>query len=174
MKRRKNQPAHRLDELLRAPHLVEPPRDVLQRAIALGERLPQPVRLRDAAKWLVDLVFDSGREPLPVGVRGGGGAERRLLFEARLGDDTPHQVDLRLRRTAAGRIDVTGQCLPPWPGARVEAGGGRHRAELGEGGEFLLRGLAARGGGLKLVLRLPGAGDLELLDVPLPEEPGPQ
>jgi hypothetical protein len=174
MTRRKTEPTHRLPDLLQARHLVEPPRDVLHRAVALGERLRQPVRLADAARWLVELVFDSAREPLPVGVRGGGGAERRLLFEARQGDGASHQVDLRLRRTAAGRIDVTGQCLPPWPGARVEAGSGRHRADLGEGGEFLLRGLSARGGGLKLVLRLPGKGDLELLDVPLPEEPGPQ
>jgi hypothetical protein len=160
-----------LETLLRGSSLQEPPRDVLHRAFALKELLPQAAP--SLVDWLVKLVFDSGLQPVPAGLRSGGSSERRLLFEARTESDpaTVRQVDVRVRREAAGTVEVLGQCLPPWKAAKVEVKSGRSKktAEVDEAGEFLLRGLNAKGETFELSLVVDGRPLLTLGAVPVPD-----
>lgn len=164
-----------LERLLSARSLQEPPRDVLHRAIALGALLPSPAP--SLGEWLVRLVFDSGAQPVPAGLRSGGSAERRLLFEATSAGEpgAVRQVDLRLRRESGGDVEVIGQCLPPLPGTTVEVRSGRstRRATLDESGEFLLRRVPGRAEALSLAWT-SSDGDEVLLAVdavPVPEDP---
>jgi hypothetical protein len=159
------------EQLLAGRFLVEPPRDVLHRAFALKSLLPQAAEGLGA--WIVRLVFDSGVQPVPAGVRSGGSSERRLLFEARRSesDPEPRQVDLRIRRESGGGIEILGQCLPPWKAASVEAGSGKaaKSAEVDEAGEFLLRGVSAKGGPIVLRLVVDGREMLVIDAVPVPD-----
>ena len=164
----KNEP---LEKLLAARSLKEPPRDVLHLAFALKARLPEAKE--SLAAWIVRVVFDSGLQPVPAGLRSAGGSsERRVLFEAQMGSDAAslRQVDLRVKREAGGTYEVLGQCLPPWQAASVEVRSGRTRrsADLDDAGEFLLRGLAAKDA-LTLTLKVGGLPVVTLDPVPLPD-----
>lgn len=162
-----------LPGLLAASRLREPPRDVLQRAIALSSRLPQPAP--SLAFWLVTLLFDSALQPAPAGLRSAGSAERRVLYEARPGGQggSSHQIDLRLRREPGGSVEILGQCLPPMAAATVEVRSGRtrHEAAVDDAGEFLVRGVQARGAALALTLVVAGKAALVIDELPLPDPP---
>jgi len=159
-----------LQRLLKGEHLIDPPRNVLRRAQALGAGLG---RRRSVVEWIAERLFDSAAEPLPVGVRGSASAERRLLYELRpaSGDDAPRQMDLRLRREIGGTIELTGHLLPTFPGARVNVAAARLRrgAKLNPTGEFMLRGLPAKTGSLRISIDAPGQSPLVVTDVPVPE-----
>jgi hypothetical protein len=152
--------------LLKGSRLKEPPRGVLQRAILLRERLPQR---HGVAQWLVQVLFDSGLQPVPAGLRAAPStSERRILFEARQGDDV-RQVDLRLRREPGGTIEVLGQCLPAWPaGVAVAAKAGGRKVALEPSGEFILRGVRVKGETLALTFATGGAPDLVIDGIPAP------
>ena len=155
-------------ERLKNEALRSPSHGAMQYAFALGGRFSPgegPVRL------LARLIFDSVAEPLPAGVRGVGGTERRVLYEAAgSGTDESRQLDLCIRREAPDSVGVTGQLLPPILGARVEARSGRIRrsARLGLGGEFILRGIPASAGSLRLEVRWGDDNGLLVPEVPLP------
>jgi len=150
-------------EGLKAGHLREPQPGVLRRALALGSR---PGELAGSgAPWWFQLVFDSAAQPLPAGVRGGS-SQRRLLYEARPeeGAEPVCQLDVRLRRLHDGRLELTGQVLPPPSGPMtVEARCGRvrRRQTLRETGEFRLQGLP--GGAATVRLSLHGDGPVMTL-----------
>ncbi len=163
-------------EALKGTHLQAPSAGALRKARALGSRLrSRPVGV---LQWLAELVFDSAAQPLPVGVRSAATGQRRLLYEARAGAATEDrcQLDLRVRREPAGTIELTGQLLPPWVRARVEATAGRTKRKkiLGESGEFLMRGIPARAETLRLEILGEDGEQLVLQEVPLlpsPAEP---
>jgi len=160
-----------LAETLAARSLREPPDGVLRRAIALGSELPAKT---GAVQWIIERLFDSALEPLPVGVRSAGSSERRLLYEARpSGEGEKRQVDLRLRRVADGGFELTGQCVPPLPGARVEvqAGRARKRETCGPSGEFLVRDLPAGSASLSLSIVGDDGAPLVIGDIPAPAAP---
>jgi len=131
-------------QTLRGRHLREPSTKALRRALALGERLQAGSTA--TRPWRIRLCFDSLLEPLPVGVRAHAAGERRLLYEIRSAGRAGRslQLDLLIRRRATGRLDVTGQLLPPPDRGRVEVwwDGERRSGKIGSGGEFLLRGMA--------------------------------
>lgn len=162
-----------ITKLLAGRSLREPSRDVLHRAYALKAMLPAPAPSFGA--WLVELLFDSGMQPAPAGVRSGGSSERRLLYEAAAPDapDARRQLDLRVRREAGGTVEVLGQCLPPWQVATVEVRSGRSRkvATIDDAGEFLLRGISAKNSPLVLTLTVDGRPLLVIESVPLPDAP---
>jgi len=155
-------------ETLRGRSLHEPGKAALRQALALGSQLtPAP----GATGWLVRLIFDSAGQPLPVGARSAAAGERRLLFDARPSADPEAalQLDLRIRRDPGGDVELTGQLLPPWPGARVEARALKNRrtTTLGDSGEFLIRRLPRGAVRLELQLRRADGESLEFLDIPL-------
>jgi hypothetical protein len=146
---RNEEKLERLAGLMPGKRLVEPPDGVLRRAIALGDALEARPTLGER---LCELLFDSGSEPLPVGVRGAAAEERRLLYRLAGEGLLAAELDLRLRREAGGTVELTGQLLPPREGAEVRVRSGRKtcKLQLGEGGEFLAR-------------SLPGTAPLELV-----------
>lgn len=98
-------------------------------------------RDRHASKGVVELLFDSFRQPLVAGVRSAGNAPRRMLYAA---DDL--KIDLQVEPQAEGQcIVITGQVLNlRQPGAvvrdmKVTLSNGRGRtieAKTNEYGEF--------------------------------------
>jgi len=155
-------------ELLAGSSLREPPSHVLRRAAALGRGL-RPARVPGLG-WVVELLFDSTTQPLPVGVRGAAPAERRYLYGARLGDATC-EIDLRLVRLSRGAIEVTGQILPAPGDGRVQATIGKtsRLCRVEPTGEFVLRRLPGHAPTLRLEIREGSSGPLVIEDVPLPE-----
>jgi hypothetical protein len=141
-------------EALKGKQLREPQPGVLRKALAIGSRLGELAESR--SPWWVALVFDSAAQPLPAGVRGSS-SQRRLLYEARPeeGSEAACQLDLRLRRLGDGKLELTGQVLPPpLDPMRVEARCGKvcRRKELRKSGEFLLRGLPGSAATVRLTL----------------------
>ena len=172
-RRPKTPDADALPALLKASSLKEPPRAVLHRAYALKSLLPR--RAPSVGEWLMTLLFDSGAQPVPAGLRSGSGSsERRVLYEARCDGQEPRQVDLRLRREPAGTVEIVGQCLPPWQHATVAARTGRKPGptDLQDTGEFILRGVAAKGRTLGLTLTADGQ-TIVLDGIPLPGDGRP-
>ena len=51
---------------------------------------------------MVQLLFDSGMQPAPAGVRGVAAGQRRLLYRARTTPGDEVQLDLRVRRERSG------------------------------------------------------------------------
>jgi hypothetical protein len=152
---------------LKEARLEEPSPGALRRAVALGSQLPGKKAL---GQWLVELIFDSASAPLPAGVRGAAGGERRVLYQIGLPEGgEPWQLDLRVRRESGDTLAVTGQILPPLAGGRVEARVGRVRRtrELGESGEFLLRSLPVEAGTLRLEIFPDDGESLVIPDIPL-------
>jgi hypothetical protein len=107
-------------------------------------------------------------QPVPLGVRGGGG-ERRLLYKVQA-EEEAGQLDLRIRQEPGGTAEVVGQLLPPWPGARAEIRAARvaKTAVLGDGGEFLVRGLPAKAQRFRLKIERPDRSSIVIESVPLP------
>lgn len=158
---------------LRGGNLVEPPERTIRRALALARGLP---RRPGWIAWVAELAFDSTLSPQPAGIRAAGRGERRLLYRLRPRSRTrgreAAELDLRLRRDARGRVELTGQLLPPWPGGRAvgTAGRARRTAALGPRGEFVLRGLPARAEAFDLRIEAPGPKKLLVEKVPLPAD----
>jgi len=153
---------------LRGGHLREPPAPAVRRARALGSRL-RPERAASTIWDVVRLMFDSAARPLPAGVRGAAATTRRLLYRASAkGSRQTCQVDLHLRRTKTGFVEMTGQLLPPWEGARVEARAGRTRrtGKMGDSGEFVIHGLPGRASAMQLVFREKDGAELVIPEVP--------
>jgi hypothetical protein len=156
---------------LKGRHLVEPSRRILVEAIELGGQLAPASR--GLAAWVAELLFDSGLAPATAGVRNGASAsERRLLYRCRGETELTGeaQIDLRLRAVADGTVEIVGQVLPPWRGARVEAKAGRARRHtaLGANGEFSLVGIPGGRDTLLLAIRAEGGSSLVLDRVPMP------
>jgi hypothetical protein len=83
----------------------QPPEDALrsvQSAFSLTRKLPALPRIARLAQ----LVFDSFRQPLPVGVRGGAPPTRQLLHES--GDLV---IDLQLEPGKESRVFLAGQAI---------------------------------------------------------------
>ncbi len=144
------------DELARALHdsrqLVEPPPDVVDRAIALFEgRAPAPAihadppsrtaqALASLRRLVATLDFDSGlNPPLAYGMRSSGDSVRQILFTAE-----GHDIDLRVTRTATPhRFAISGQVLGPEAAGQVRLTAVRPMdasvtATIDEWGEFVL------------------------------------
>ncbi len=154
----------RLAALLSGDRLHEPPAGTLRRAIALGARLEE--RPAGVAAWVARLLFDSAASPLPAGVRGGAGTDRRLLYQldpAQPGDEAA-QVDLRVRQDAGGTLEITGQLLPPPAGASVTVRAGKvsRTTPVGAIGEFAVHGVSARAAKIVLTLDVPGRAPVTL------------
>lgn len=151
----------------RPGRLIEPPRDVVARAVALGQGAER--RPSGLAGWLHRLAFDSALTPAVAGVRGGPvEGERRLLYELD-GGEVPRQLDVRLRHVS-GTVEIVGQLLPPLDGAWVEFRLGRNRtkASLGSHGEFQASLAAGRGFLAVLSLRVDEQTLLVLDNLALP------
>jgi len=93
-------------EVARRELTYEPPRSVLQSAVALFERYA-PARWPDGSTRLAELVFDSFRAPLPEGVRSLERATRHLSYKA-----GSFFIDVRIEEaSAAGLASVVGQVM---------------------------------------------------------------
>jgi len=148
--------------------LRQPPAATLRRALALGARLrPAP----SMAVQLMTLVFDSTLQPLPAGVRGTTGDQRRMLYRGRTAAGSEVQLDLRLRRESADTIELTAQLLPPWIGARFDAriGPARRRGLLLDSGEFIVQRLPDKSATLRLEIAGARGETMVIEDVPLPD-----
>lgn len=150
--RRRERDDERLISMARGDRLREPPEGVLRRAIALRADLARPAGV---IRWVAELLFDSGLQPLPAGVRKAASPERRLLFSLSADGGEPSELDLRLRRGEGRSLDLTGQLAPALPGLQAVLSVGRssRRCRVGDQGEFLLRRLP----------RWEGEGSLELV-----------
>jgi hypothetical protein len=146
----------------------QPPKEIVHMAKAAYSASGW-ARDRKAGKGVVELLFDSFRQPLVAGVRSVGSAPRRMLYAA---DDL--KIDLQVEPQAEGQtIIVTGQLLDSrQPGAvvrdmKVTLSNGRGRtieARTNEFGEF--REEIEDGGDLHLTL--PGSSG-EPLVISLPD-----
>lgn len=116
-----------------------------QRAPSLGERLQRVIT--------AVLRFDSAATPaVAMGMRGGDGDSRHLLFSAEGRD-----VDLRITPQAGGQWLLAGQVLGPDDSGQVvlapaDGGDARHQVALDEMGEFRLPDVAAGRWALRLAL----------------------
>lgn len=164
---RRDERLERLAGLMAGRRLVEPPAGVLRKAMALGDLLGAKPSLVDR---ICELLFDSGSEPLPVGVRGAATEERRLLYRLGGGEFEEAELDLRLRREAGGTVELTGQLLPPHEGAAVELRSGTRtrKIQLAEGGEFLARNLPGTIP-LELVVVAGNGVPIRVGELPLPQ-----
>lgn len=155
-------------QALPGAHLRQPPASTLRKALALGSRLQPRATL---SGWLIELLFDSAGQPLPAGVRGTTAGQRRLLYRARTEAGEEMQLDLRLRRESGDALELTGQLLPPWTGARVQAVAGRTRRKqtLGDAGEFLVKRMPAKAGTLRIEIRAANGDEIVIPDIPLPD-----
>jgi hypothetical protein len=145
----------------------QPPKEIVHMAKAAYSASGW-ARDRKAGKGVIELLFDSFRQPLVAGVRSVGSAPRRMLYAA---DDL--KIDLQVEPQAEGQtIIVTGQLLDLRLGAvvrdmKVTLSNGRGRtieARTNEFGEF--REEIEDGGDLHLTL--PGSRG-EPLVISLPD-----
>jgi hypothetical protein len=89
-----------------ADALVDPPAAVLARA----RRIPEASRARSLgalAGKVAALVFDTVRDPLPLGARASAVHARQMLFRA-----LDYDIDVRVAPAGADRVRVSGQILP--------------------------------------------------------------
>jgi len=160
-------------QLMSRNNLFEPPDGVLRSSFALASRLPESTK--SVLGWMIRCLFDSEASPIPAGVRSGGPAERRVLYEIRSHEGAePSQLDLRLRREARGTTEITGQLLPPPESGSVRIGlpGKRARTtSFGIDGEFLFRGLASQPD-WTVEIKLPGRPVILIEDLNLNEHRG--
>jgi hypothetical protein len=149
-----------LIDLMKGRQLVEPPAATLHRARALRGLLPAPAP--GAIRWLIERLFDSAASPVPVGVRGAVGQERRVLLQIGPEGAPVGQVDLLVRRDRSGRLAIHGQIVPQVEGLTVSVRIGQRLspARLTEVGDFHLDGIRAAASKLAIVLHLPGAEPL--------------
>jgi len=155
-------------EALKGRHLKRPSAGTLRQALALGSQLPEPAP--SGVSWLVQLLFDSSAQPLPVGVRSSvAPSQRRLLFQAETGSGAACQLDLRVRREVSGTLEVTGQILPSWGAGRIEAKLGRTKRtkKLGNAGEFVFRNLPGRSPSLQLEIHGDRGDSIVIPEIPL-------
>lgn len=140
----------------------QPPRETVQMAKAAYSASGWP-RDRKVGKGVIELLFDSFRQPLVAGVRSVGSAPRRMLYAA-----SDLEIDLQLESHSEGQtIVVTGQVLDlRKPGAvvrdmKVMLSNSRGRtieAKTSEYGEF--RAEIENGGDLQLTLPMSGGEPL--------------
>lgn len=115
--------------------------DAPAHVFARAARLLRPLRETEAApqrgarrRIAAALRFDSAAQPFALGLRGGAGAARQLLFNA-------ESYDLDLRAAPEnGAWAVSGQVLGPGEGGlvRLDGAAGSVDADLGEPREFSL------------------------------------
>ena len=99
----------RCEEMVRQePHEITPASAIrlVKAAFALRRKIPFPPGLAHAA----ELIFDSFREPQPMGVRGGPASSRQVLYEA-----GAFLVDLRFERNFGPEGAITGQVVSSQP-----------------------------------------------------------
>ncbi|MGH9629352.1 MAG: hypothetical protein ACRD7E_13615 [Bryobacteraceae bacterium] len=139
----------------------------IKAAFAVRKRLPLFSRLAE----LASLVFDSWREPLPVGIRGGTACARHVLHET-----DKFLIDLRLEQEDESHCSLVGQVLPKEANEGAVAGTAVALAQ-GEApmtqtiansmGEFQLE--FDYRGDLRLYLQVPGAATV-VVALPSPGE----
>jgi len=96
----------RVSEMGRADLRFEPPAEVLDKARDIFAIRPREVE-RPFRRLVPRLVFDSFREPLPVGMRSAQSVSRHVLYRA-----DQYYVDLRLDATpGTRRVSVAGQVV---------------------------------------------------------------
>lgn len=98
----------RLIALMRTDELVDPPKEVIERACALYSKMRQQSGASAHRELEAVLVYDSHSSLQPAGVRTMGGEVRQLLYRAEDVD-----IDLQMRELERpGSIDILGQVLP--------------------------------------------------------------
>ena len=139
--------------------------------------LVSALRPGGAVAALVELVFDSALQAAPAGFRAGPTGERRLLYRVRRAapDGDALEVDLHVKRSPRGDLELVGQCAPVTAGTRVAVRAGRTEREVDAGGagEFVVRGLPARSRQVDVIVRAPDAEAIVIVGVPAPED-GPE
>jgi len=94
----------------------QPPESVV-RSMKGAFALHRPRKAIRGVRAIVEVLFDSARNPLPAGVRSVGTAPRQLLYG--IGD---YRVDLRIDpQGETGKADVSGQVLNSVEPSRVHA-----------------------------------------------------
>lgn len=149
--------------------LTEPPAATMHRARALATRLPSPAP--SPVRWLVELLFDSSLSPLPAGVRGAAGSERRLLLRLGPAGESGVELDLLLRRESTGAVSIQGQLVPP-PGEgeiEVDAGARLRTLTLSEVGDFRIAGVRAAADHVSLKIAFPGVEPIRIDNLRLPD-----
>jgi anti-sigma factor RsiW len=138
----------RLIGTMRADQGEDAPAAVIARAARLFRPLVQPAPPTLRERLLAALKFDSGVQPLALGLRTVAHAPRQLLFG--VGD-----YDLDLQVTSAGeQWLLAGQLLGPASGGSITISGpaGAATAALNDQGEFSLPPLASGTYALRLTL----------------------
>lgn len=95
-----------LRQIARSAALEDPPVGALARA----KRIPGEARssgLGALAGKIAALVFDTVRDPLPIGARAAAAHARQMLFRA-----LDYDIDVRVVPAADGRVRISGQVLP--------------------------------------------------------------
>lgn len=162
-----------VEQTMQHASLHEPPRTVLNRAIALGEGLVRPAGI--LRRW-AECIMDTALQPAPVGVRkAAAGAERRILYKIVENEPSVEigQIDLRLVRKSTGHVELTGQFLPPPTGGTViiSAGNLRRKSHLEPSGEFRFNKLPTKTEFVKLELLTETNPSLIIEKVPTDPSP---
>jgi anti-sigma factor RsiW len=113
-----------LRRIARSDALEDPPAGVLARA----ERVPEEARERGLgalAGRLAALVFDTLRDPLPLGARSSATHVRQMLYRA-----ADYDIDVRVTPADGGRVRISGQVLPG-PERSLDAAAGVEVALVG-------------------------------------------
>ncbi|HEV8638961.1 MAG TPA: hypothetical protein VG370_32535 [Chloroflexota bacterium] len=151
----------RVVRLMRTDDSVDPPAQVVSRAVSLFRPRAAPVPLGLRQRLAAALRFDSAAAPgLAYGLRSGLVAERQMLFSA-------GELDIELRVAPAGAaLTVAGQVLGPCAGGQVELRGADSAvmASLTDLCEFVLPSVPA--GTYTLALHLSDA-DVEVAGLEL-------
>jgi anti-sigma factor RsiW len=120
-----------LRRIANGDELVDPPASVLARA----QRVPGQARaggLPSLVGKIAALVFDTVRDPLPLGARSGGFQARQMLFRA-----LDYDIDVRIAPAGGGLVRISGQVLPG-PTRSLEAATDLEIALLGPTAETAL------------------------------------
>lgn len=125
----------RLIGLMRADDTEAAPAHVVARAVRLFNLRSAPSRPSIRQRLLATLQFDSGLQPVAMGVRSASTHPRQLVFS-----DGEHLFDVRITSVGA-EWAVAGQVLGPAETGRIEMRGpaGTFHTDLNDVGEFTLQ-----------------------------------
>ena len=107
----------RVQTTVRQEQSYQPP-DSIVRSIKGTFAIQGPRRVSRSVRAIPELLFDSARSPLPVGVRSSGASPRQLLYG--VGGD--YRIDVQINAQAdASKTDIAGQVLNSIEPERVHA-----------------------------------------------------